>query len=350
MGAPPPADPEQIIAWDGSGGTTDGQDYSASRAALDVPREQQVDAIAHGLDALFNPLRQDRAHLIFAHDDRVAVFPAAGSPSFPGPGVAVPATGLITLSNNEMIGGSGDISLERSAFLTSPQSQGVWAPASDVNGMPAPGDVDGLEVWGPEPAIKEDANHYSLEEDFLQGPTGGGGTSVWYYDEPSNTSVAYISHGMIVQAVEAVLGPVPGTAISQYNQESTNAVNLDALMVQDVEAAGQFGPGDSIIFSISQMIDTSIAGGYYATGSELIYMELDAAGGVFAEFLDHGGHLWSRDYAVNNLQILNLPNDARAVIDINGIEAIGALLVPEPASLVLVLGAVLAGVACRRRA
>ena len=45
------SDPEQVIAWDGSGGTADGLDYSFTRGT-GVP-DDEVDAIANRGDHLF---------------------------------------------------------------------------------------------------------------------------------------------------------------------------------------------------------------------------------------------------------------------------------------------------------
>lgn len=340
VGPPPPADPEQIIAWDGLGGATEGLDYSLSRG-VDYPREQQVDATANHQDALFQRLRQDRAHLVFSHDDVVAVYPAGGGgPAFAyPPGVVVPASGPTPLSNLMVVGGSGDISVEEAGVYTAPvtEVQHLWAAAPSINAMPPTVDVDGIELWGPEPGVTADANMYSLENDFAQ--TGGAGppVSVFHYSLPGGPSVPYISWSTIVTAVESLLLTAPTTAFNQYDQFGRNAINLDALMVRDVDGVQeQFGPGDAIIFSISQMVDPTDPDGYYATGSELFYMELTAAGGVSTSYLRHGGHLWSHGYTLGAMAMTGLAND-RAYIDINGIEAIGALVVPEPLAVCLLL-------------
>lgn len=51
MLAPAVADPEQIIAWDGGGGTVDTTDYTVTRPTW-TP-DQDIDAIANHRDALF---------------------------------------------------------------------------------------------------------------------------------------------------------------------------------------------------------------------------------------------------------------------------------------------------------
>lgn len=350
-------DPEQIIAWDGIGGTADGVDYSASRGP-NAPREQQVDATANHLDALFRQLYRsadrsfpDEAHLIFSIDDTMARYlPAAGGPPLgileqPSTIPLVPAAGPVLLSNGNTIGGSGELSVEEAGAFALPSTQSLWAAANTINNMPAPKDIDAVEVWGPEPALTADADKYSLDVDVLTG-----GVSVWNYDQPTNTSTPYIPHAMIVNAVQALLGPIPSTASASNtpNLPGIEAINLDALMVNDVAGENDVfntfenadAGIDAIIFSIRQIVDPADPDGFYATGSELFV--LDGTG--FSAFLQHGGHTWDHTYALNNLQILNLPDDSLAYIDINAIEAIGELVdVPEPASAALLtLGGLLA--------
>lgn len=347
VGFPPPPDPEQVIAWDGLGGALDGLDYSLSRP-VDFPREQEVDAIANSRDALYRQLRQDSAHLVFSHDDTVGLYPPGGGPFFPPAGTVVPPFAAVALSNGSIIGGSGDLSVEESGIFTGapPEVQHLWAAAPSINGMPPTTDVDGVEVWGPEPGVVADSDKYSLEDDIAQTGMAGPPISVFHYVLPGGPSVPYITHPTIVSAVESLLGFTPTTAFNQYERQWRNAINLDALMVQDVDGViEQFGPGDSIIFSISQMIDPADPDGYYATGSEFFYMELTAAGGLATSYLRHGGHAWSHGYTLGAMGILGLPPGARAYIDINALEAIGNLIVPEPvlAANVLVVAALALG-------
>lgn len=340
---PPPPSPEQVIAWDGIGGTTDGLNYSGSRPSPPFPREQQVDALANRGDALYRQVRLDRAHLIFSHDDTVAVQPAGGAPVFLPPGAIVPAVGPVLLTNGDIIGGSGEISIEEAGAFAGFEVQYLWAPAPIINGMPEPLDIDGLEVWGPEPGVTADSDMYSLEND----PVGGAGISVFRYDLVGGLSTPYISQAMIVGAVESLLGIVPTTAFNQYDEFGRNAVNLDALMAQDVDGVPeQFGPGDSIIFSISQMVDPQDGDGYYATGSELFVLDMTAAGGPVASYLRHGSHSWSHAYTLASMGIVG---PVRAYIDINAIEAIGELIVPEPSSLALLVIGMIGALKLRRR-
>jgi hypothetical protein len=204
--------------------------------------------------------------------------------------------------------------------------------------MPLPRDIDGVEVWGPEPAFTADADKYSLSVD------GFSGTSVW----DLGTGAPYISHAMIVAAVTqpGLLGPIPPSAVLPFPDfiEGDAAVNLDALMVQDIIGEdGSFdrdpagGIGDRIIFSIRQIPDPQDPDGYYATGSEIFVMDasLGAAG---TTYLFHGGHLWDHTNALTDLA---LPPDFidgnRGVIDVNAIEAISEEVVPEPSTALLAL-------------
>lgn len=332
------ADAERVVAWDGIGGTANGLDYTGTRTNPPFPREQQVDALAHSRDALFNALREDRAHLIFSHDDEIAVFPPGGGPMF---APSVPLLGPVLLANGNTINGAAEISVEESGVYSSapPELQYGWAMVAEIQDttMAPPSDLDGLEVWGPEPGFTADANKYSLEDDIV----AGAGTSVFSYDLTGGFSAPYIPHATIVTAVESLLGIVPSTGFNRLNQPGREAINLDALMVNDVDGVElQFGGvGDSIIFSINQVVDPADPDGYYATGSELFVLEATAAG-LSASFLKHGGHAWDHAYTLGALA-LPLP-DQRAVIDINAIEAVGELVVPEPTGATLLSMAAIA--------
>jgi hypothetical protein len=342
-------DPQQVIAWDGSGGVADGVDFSLTRPNYEP--DDQVDAIANRGDHLFKQLlggddTVDNAHLIFSHDDMISLYTTPpGGGVFPSP-FLVPSAGPVSISNGNLIGGAGELSVETAFAFTPASSQGFWATQASINFMPRPVDVDGVEVWGPEPAFTADADKYSLDVDFFSG------TSVW----SSPTGSSYISHSAIVAAVTSLLGPV-GSGVLPYPTfiDGDDAINLDALMVKDIipgegDANDTFdrdpagGIGDRIIFSIRQIINPSDPTGYYATGSELFV--LDASGAV--SFLKHGGHVWDKAYALTDLVLPATLVNGLAVIDINAIEAISQGVVPEPTSAVLMLFA-MAACGLRRR-
>ena len=324
---PPPFDPQQIVAWDGLGGTVDVTDYTGTRPTW-TP-DDQMDAIAHHRDFAYGELKEDIAHLIFSIDDMSYAYP--GGLGGPVALVPVPSAGPI-LTPVGPIAGAGEISYELgTAFGAGPSTVGTWATQAMINGMPLPDDIDGTEVWGPEPP-GADADKYSLDMDIFSTPVPGGAVSVW-----NGSGTGYISHAMIAGAVISLLGP----------DVDPDNINLDALMVQDVlESPDHFdgtpaGPGgDEIIFSIRQIPSAGDPSGYYATGSELFV--LPAFGP--ATFLAHGGHLWDKGYALGAFNVGGLQNPH--ILDVNAIEAVGEFSTPEPASLTLVM---LGITACVRR-
>ena len=348
----PVGDPQQVIAWDGMGGTADTIDYSGTRPTWDD--DQQVDAIANSRDSLFGELRRDAAHLIFSHDDVIATYDAAGGVGL----TSVPSTGPITVSNGNVIGGAGEVSTELSGVFGPPSTQFTWAIDKEVNDMPLPIDVDGLEVWGPEPRgpgddglpVIGDADKYSLDVDF---PSG---VSVW-----NASGSPYVGFPTIVSAVTALLGPIPSSAFSLRDEtQGREAINLDALMVSDIieepdffnedfgfptgepvfdqsgvpiEPFGHDGNerGDQLIFSIRQIVDPSDPDGYYATGSEIFV--LDSLTGV--SFLEHGGHTWDEAFALAELALTTpLPGDANSdgKVDLLDLDILGLNFGSSPAT------------------
>ena len=345
----PVPDPEQVIAWDGTGGTADTVDFSFTRPTW-TP-DQEVDAIANHRDALFYDTIQDTAHLVFSHDDFVATY--GGGVGVPTPAI-LPSGGPIGLSNGNVIGGAGEVSVEISGTFgpVFPPAQFLWASQPEVNDMPFPVDVDGLEVWGPEPTspgdqgvpVIGDSDKYSLDVDFP------GGASVW-----NLSGTPYIGWPSIVTAVETLLGPVPPSAFDlRDGNQGRQAINLDALMVsdilgeQDIFDLDPFGPpgsgtvafdqegtfidplnpdgsprGDAIIFSIRQIVDPADPDGYYSTGSELFV--LDSLSGV--SFLAHGGHLWDHAYSLTDLiAMIPVAGDINGdgVVDLADLNILGA--------------------------
>lgn len=347
-------DPQQVIAWDGIGGAAEGLDYTGTRPTYSM--DDQVDATANHVDALFRQLKEDRAHLIFSHDDMISVYIGVPGPPVPAGSMfsagTVPSMGPIPVSNGSLIGGAGELSYEIGGVHSGPSDQGLWASQPEINGMPLPRDVDGVEVWGPEPGLTADADKYSLEVDAFSAFVGAGpGTSVW-----NLSGTPYISHPTIVAAVSALLGPMPPTAVLPYPDfiDGNDAINLDALMVRDVIGEEDMfdrnptgAPGDQIIFSIRQIPDPGDTDGYYATGSELFVLDASAGPGGTV-YLKHGGHEWSHAYALSDLVLPPEMLDGYGVIDINAIEAIGQIIIPEPVTCALMIVS-LAGVAALRR-
>jgi len=236
------ADPEQVIAWDGSAGVQDSFDYSNSRSGDTLDR--QVDALANHGDALFTLLINGEAVLLFSVDDEN------------GGGVSSPY-----------------IFYEVVPPESPPPAPGgpIWAtPAQiDQHGVK---DVDALEVWGPEPLpgqVTGDTDRYSLYGDPL---IGAQRVSVWAYDPLTNVSTPFITALQIAQAIG--------------HEELADTIDLDALMTYDMGGDDYFGTGDSVLFSIEP-----IAG---FDGGEIWVW---SSGGP-ATFLSHGGHLWNTVFNV----------------------------------------------------
>jgi len=338
-------DPQQVVAWDGTlggSGVVDVTDFSGTRPDYDA--EDEIDALANRGDFAYTQLKMERAHLLFSLDDLYHVVPLGGG-GIPVPMGIPPGTPPgVTLGNGNVVGGSGEISYELGTLGGNPVDfQSVWAEQADINGMPLPRDIDGLEVWGPEPPAA-DADKYSLDVDafsFGSPASPGDAVSVW-----NGSGTPYVAHSDIVAAVTALLGPIPATAFlagpdGRPIEEDRFAINLDALMVHDVAGENDtfgrspVGPdeSDEIIFSIRQIIDPADPDGYYATGSELIV--LNAGSG--ASYLMHGGHPWDHTYALSVFGGEIVPGQQVFAYDINAIEAVGEFAVPEPASTALLL-------------
>jgi hypothetical protein len=349
-------DPAQVIAWDGLGGAADGLDYSLPAPPFSTSGLFQVDAIANTHDALFKSLVRmqdgavvfpDETHLIYSVADVARKTLAGGL--LP---VNVPPGGPIAAGPNS-IGGAGEVSYELAGGFHPPNTHGTWATLTDINLMPNPRDLDGLEVWGPEPNVLPldgdasgfgDSDKYSVDTDVSTAGAAGP-FSVWNYDTSAAAtgSTPYVSHALVASLVQQLL--------DEPNLRP-DEVDLDALMVQDDDKPfTQFDPGDKIIFSIRQVAATFAAdgSGFLATGSEIFWMDgASTAALPVGGFLFHGSHLWDKMYALNNMTSLLLDDSGAPVkvqLDLDALEAIST---PEPASALLLLIGVAALGAMRR--
>jgi hypothetical protein len=285
-GAP---DPEQVVAWDGSGGVRDSFDYSGTRP---VPLDQdiEVDGIGAGGDALFQALRDNQAALLFSVET------------------------------------DPNIMFERETGLpASPAGFGVWATALDIDAMNPPLDTDGLEVWGSDQ--NDDSDRYSLAGDPPL--AGAGKVAIWSFTPPLGPSAPHTQTSDLAAAMDMQYGG-PGVGGPVWS-------HLVELM--DVDAIMTFGP--RVTFSIRplDLAPFSTPGGPLLPtfdGGEIF--EYDSAA-VPTRFLNHGGHLWDTAFDVRGTFHLNHEN----------IDAIEAAAVPEPSCLVLCVLAWLAAPRLMRR-
>ncbi|NCT64795.1 MAG: PEP-CTERM sorting domain-containing protein [Microcystis aeruginosa G13-01] len=297
---PPVLDPEQNIYWDGNGGRQDAFDYSGSRAG-DTVTAREVDALANHGDALFWDVIANQAALLFS----------TGSTTLLLPGDSRAAVYNASPAYNQL-------GIHEKSVLVEPIGGGIdfWAkpPQIDQAGV---NDLDGLEVWGLDPAGPTpngaDADMYSLLED----PTiNGTRTSVWYYD--GGVSTSYLNAAQIAAAINR-----PDIV------NLADIIDLDGLMVWDGVNIGQWDNGDAILFSVMP-IDANLDGvitpninGGDIDGGEIWSWRFGQA----AQFLNHGGHLW--DTAFNVRQATGAVNE--------NIDALEAVATPEPSSFLSLL-------------
>jgi hypothetical protein len=300
-------DPGQVVAWDGLGGTADWLDYTETPRPL-YAGDDDIDALASFYDTLIDETRADTAHLIFSIDASAGVLPA-------GP--------VFLQNNNSQLGGAGDLSYELAGAFPLQEGhklQGPWASRAQINNSESsPTDIDAIELWGPEPAYSlDERNKYSLKDDYASYNTAipGDAVSVWNYD-----GTPFIAHSLIVGVVEELL---------DASVDDISKIDVDALMVFAINGSPYSfdpdlgtGTDDVILFSIRQITGQSC---YYATGSEIFWVDGSGNRG----FLHHGGHDWDKDYALQNLRLL----DGSGVVDIDALEAVTT---PEPSAAVLAL-------------
>lgn len=257
----PVADPLQTILWDGSGGTMDGTDFG------DVG---QIDAMANKLDALFDPVIENKTTLLFSTRELNGGLSEPSSSAMPrtpvAPGVDA---GLRPLGC-----APGDpICYER---ISGPV--GTWATDPMVDGMNPLDNLDALEVWGLDGIT--DTTHYSLTGDAALG------VSIF-----NDTGISYMDHATLLNGIMAssLFDEITTDGIKRYG------VDLDALMVRDAGVNGRWDEGDAIMFSLWEDPFAGIIGDGVYTWEF----------GEVIEVLDHGQHLWfdgwtaELDYAVN---------------------------------------------------
>ena len=286
-------DAEQDIAWDGTGGTRDSFDYSGSRPA-DLNFDHEVDGIANGGDALFQPLRDDRSALIFSVGELGISGPAGGDPN---------------------------IYLEHAAAYSGPKPPAIWATPLQIDDTNPIADVDGLEVWGGDQM--DDSDRYSIYGDPFWTPPGGASRKVAVWDFTGGVSVPHTFTSDLAAALDLQFGgPGDGPLYSQ----AVELIDVDALMVQ----------GDRLTFSLAPIDFRPLGVPVAFDGGEIF--EYDGPG-TATRFLFHGGHFWDTGFDVMG---------AFGVLSEN-VNAIEAVSVPEPATLVLLLaGALAAGLVTRR--
>lgn len=338
------ADPMQIVSWDGSPGPIGGN--SGSVDAFDFPvtfGTQQVDALAHHSDLLFDQVVNGSATLLFSVTgdiDSSSVLPLPPS-----------------------IGTAAPVAKDHVHWEDPTGAHDTWAAIEAAPAGPGIGpgvnhhvveDLDALEVWGPEPPshvggatpVDEgyvgptntaDGNRFSMDMDSLTG------TSVFAFDIPSKIVTPYIAHATIVSAIETLFND--GLA---YDSDTRNLIDVDGTMVQDVGGIGEWDTGDRLLFTIDPLDSPLLVTGGPAApidGGEIMVLE-NLGGAAFSiAFLFHGGHLWDTAFDVSG-------TFGYFYEDVDALEAVGTFdgddfSIPEPASVMML--AVGAAALLRRR-
>lgn len=282
-------DPEQDVAWDGSGGVRDSFDYSGSRALL--PQDIGVDGISAGGDALFQAVRANESAVLFSvtNDSRIHYVRPTGLPgSFAG--------------------------------------SGVWATATDIDSANPPLDTDAIEVWGGDNS--DDSDRYSLDGDpFVTFPDGDRKVAIWDFNAGGPTSNPHTFTSDLAAAMDLQFGGigVDGPLWSQL----VELMDVDAIMTFGLQVNFSIRP---LALSLIDPLLPDFDGGE-------IFLYDNAANPT--QFLVQGGHTWN-----TALDIMGTFN----VLDEN-VDALEAISVPEPGSFVLLSLGMLAllGVARRRR-
>jgi hypothetical protein len=268
--SPHAVQPTQIGMFDGIGGAQDGlrlSDYATNIGGFHIDAQSQV------RDVLFEEARDNRVSLI------------------------------VSTSFDQMLGGGIALAAERTTGAVQP-----FAASTQIVSHPHAGgqlrDVDSIDLWGPEG--QPHAAFYSFR------------------DDPNNTSI-YTLQALAFGFLQPYLtrGEIAG-AIG--NTGLTPLIDVDALMVHDIGTGftpfdGDFGPGDSIMFSIAPIPNPE--GGDFYDGGEVWVWEH----GQPAQFLNHGGHLWNTAFNVG----------AAFGVQTENIDALEAVGVPEPGTAALAL-------------
>ena len=254
-------DQQQNLAWDGAGGVMDALDYTNPFGGFG-----DVDAISQTNDALFHSVINNTSTLLFS------------------------------------VSNSTDIMM---VDALGPGGNGMWAygPSDIDNSAGGSWDVDGLDMWGPEPQTGFDADMYSL-----QGL--GGGAFVYHYDQTSGIS-------------RPILDPFEiAGALGITDQFIIDQLDIDAMMVNatmDNDIAVQ----KEIIFSLAPI------SGLYDGGEIWVWNGLDQFGNpTMAQYLNHGGYTW--DTSLDVMGTFGVQSE-----NVNALEAISYSVVPEPLSSTL---------------
>jgi len=294
--------PGQVIAWDGTGGTTNTSNFFGlwnPTSGIAAPDPFQVDALANRKDLLFYEVIEDSVPLVFS----------TGLPG--GPRTAFDNYIFYERPNHKVL-------------LPFPYKEiGVWATPAQINQV-EPNNVEGLELWapvqdetvpledrvndvllqGPEIPV-DDANRYSLFGDPL-------GCSVF----KSNGNCLFLK----ADIASAITPLFPGLDITDAK------IDLDGLMTWENDILFSLKPIDGNNDGIITDNDPS----QDLDGGEIfVWLSTEPS----AKFLIHGGHVWDTAFNVKN----TVKHWTGLEPGTENIDALEAVATPEPSTFLSLL-------------
>jgi hypothetical protein len=293
--------PGQVIAWDGTGGTTNTSNFLTlwnPTSGTAAPDPFQVDALANREDLLFYDVIANKVTLVFS-------------------------TGLLGTVINGVYQPGPRTNFDNYIFYERPAGKiGVWATPAEINQV-EPNNVEGLELWAPvqDPTVPledrvnsvllngpelpvDDANRYSLLGDPL-------GCSVF----KSNGDCLFLKAD-----IAAAITPLfPGLDITDAK------IDLDGLMTWENDILFSLKPidgnNDGSITDNNPLLDLD--------GGEIFVWRFGQA----PQFLNHGGHVW--DTVFNVKDTVEFWTGLRPGTE--NIDALEAVATPEPSTFLSLL-------------
>ena len=296
------ANPGQVIAWDGTGGTTNTSNFLTlwnPQSGIAAPDPFQVDALANRKDLLFYEVIEDQVPLVFS----------TGLPG--GPRTAFDNYIFYERPNHKVL-------------LPFPYKEiGVWATPAQINQV-EPNNVEGLELWAPvqDPTVPledrvnsvllqgpeipvDDANRYSLFGDPL-------GCSVF----KSNGDCLFLK----ADIATAITPLFPGLDITDAK------IDLDGLMTWENDILFSLKPIDgNNDGSITDNDPSKDLDG----GEIFVWLSTEPS----AKFLIHGGHVWDTVFNVKD----TVEDWTGLRPGTENIDALEAVATPEPSTFLSLL-------------
>ncbi|NCR26341.1 MAG: PEP-CTERM sorting domain-containing protein [Microcystis aeruginosa G13-12] len=294
--------PGQVIAWDGTGGTTNTSNFLTlwnPQSGIAAPDPFQVDALANRKDFLFYEVIEDQVPLVFS----------TGLPG--GPRTAFDNYIFYERPNHKVL-------------LPFPYKEiGVWATPAQINQV-EPNNVEGLELWAPvqDPTVPledrvnsvllqgpeipvDDANRYSLFGDPL-------GCSVF----KSNGDCLFLK----ADIATAITPLFPGLDITDAK------IDLDGLMTWENDILFSLKPIDgNNDGSITDNDPSKDLDG----GEIFVWLSTEPS----AKFLIHGGHVWDTVFNVKD----TVEDWTGLRPGTENIDALEAVATPEPSTFLSLL-------------